>query len=151
MVNPDNYKTVENKIMLLFKLFNSLAGIKRSVKLDNKNIISPLTLFFLLINLFSWIPIVHTEGAKKRFRVREFSAHLKKKCKTIPTPTGQLTFQQIFKNGEDNIYGLDNAKSVAVSVDDQSFYVAFRDIQTAGFERDKDTGSFHIHRGKKYV
>jgi hypothetical protein len=44
MVNPDNYKTVENKIMLLFKLFNSLAGIKQSVKHDNKNIIFPLIL-----------------------------------------------------------------------------------------------------------
>ena len=51
--------------MLIFKLFNSTAYLKRPLQIGNKSIILLFTLFFVLVNLFSWIPIVYAEGSRE--------------------------------------------------------------------------------------
>jgi 6-phosphogluconolactonase (cycloisomerase 2 family) len=54
--------------------------------------------------------------------------------------TGKLTFQQILKNDQASIDGLDGAKAITVSPDDKSIYVAaMEDSAVAVFSRVPDT------------
>ncbi|NJO15722.1 MAG: beta-propeller fold lactonase family protein [Thioploca sp.] len=61
--------------------------------------------------------------------------------------TGQLSFQQVLKDGQDNVDGLDGASSVAVSADNQSVYVTSnQDDAVAVFQRDTNTGQLSFQQ-----
>jgi 6-phosphogluconolactonase (cycloisomerase 2 family) len=64
--------------------------------------------------------------------------------------TGQLTFQQVLKNGQDGVEGLAGATSVTVSADGQSVYVASRvDNTVVILARDPSTGLLGFQRAIK--
>jgi 6-phosphogluconolactonase (cycloisomerase 2 family) len=59
--------------------------------------------------------------------------------------SGLLTFVQVLKNGQDSVYGLDGARSVTVSTDGQSVYVAsYDDDAVAVFGRDLNNGQLTL-------
>ncbi len=65
--------------------------------------------------------------------------------------TGLLSFQQLLKDGQDNVDGLNNARSVTVSGDGKSVYVAsWNDDAVAVFGRDLGTGQLTYQLLQKY-
>ncbi|BAP55802.1 Ig family protein [Thioploca ingrica] len=61
--------------------------------------------------------------------------------------TEQLTFKQILKNGQDGVEGLGDARSIAVSADNQFVYVAsYGDNAVAVFACDLSTGQLTLQQ-----